>query len=100
MTITLTANQLEALRVLAVYTTRSEKYGPSMDAWDLAGPQKASCRAHVMALLMGVPKCPQSKAGVNAIRSKLYEMLAINGGCEAERETTFKSAAKGILGIA
>lgn len=99
MTITLSASQREALRILAVYTTRSEKYGPTMDVWDLAGPQKASCRAHVMALLLGVPKCPQSKAGVTAIRSKLYEMLNVEGCCEAERVQTLKSAAKGILGM-
>lgn len=53
-------------------------YSKSGDIYALAGSAKASCRAHVMADLLGVDKAPQSKSGVNAIRAEFYRQAGID----------------------
>jgi hypothetical protein len=89
-------NSLQGIRTLGVYTAGR------FDPWLLAGPRKASCRAHVMADLLGVQKCPQAKAGVTMIRAKVYEIAQANGvtfppnSCEAERERLFRDWARSI----
>ena len=79
----------EAVRVLGAYS-------PRFDIWALAGPARASCRAHVMAVLLGVPKVPQAKAGVNALRSEFYARARIAGNCEAVREDTFQAFCRSL----
>lgn len=79
----------EAIRLLGAYT------GGRFDIWLLAGGSKASCRAHVMSVLTG-QRVPQSKAGVNAIRSAFYARLGVTGEYEAQREQNFVAICKGI----
>ena len=85
------AKQREALRLLSVYTAGR------FDIWIIAGPQRASCRSHVMSELLGV-KTPQSKSGVNAIRDAFYAVAgdAITGNCIAAREDAFLEWARGL----
>lgn len=78
----ITANLREALKLLGTYT--AGKY----DLWLLAGSSRASCRAHVMTVLMGA-RIPQSKAGVNALRDALYRAAGIEGDCLAEKNDKF-----------
>ncbi len=75
-------NVERAVRLLGVYSAGR------FDIWALAGSARGSQRAHVLSALAGV-KVPQSKAGVNAIRSALYEAIGITGECEAHREDSF-----------
>ncbi len=76
----------EAVKILGTYT--AGRY----DIWALAGNAKASCRAHVMSVLLG-RKCVQRESGINALRSEFYRQMQIGGPgtCEAERETTFRN---------
>lgn len=74
---------IEAIRLLGIYT------GGTFDIWSLAGHAKASCRAHIMRVLIGLERCPQSKAGVNALREAFYLAGGITGECLAEREENF-----------
>lgn len=55
---------------------------------NLAGPAKASCRAHVMSTLLGV-KTPQSKAGITAIREAFYAAVGLGHDCLARQEHEF-----------
>ena len=64
-------------------------YSRFYDRWALAGPAKASCRAHIMADLLDLPKIAQSKAGVTAIRDEFYKQARIEGDCIANREDAF-----------
>ena len=75
----------EALRLLKVYT------GGHCGIWDLAGRSKATVRQHIMAVLLGVNKVPQAKAGISAMRSELYKQLEIDekGLTIAEAEKIF-----------
>lgn len=75
----MTANQAEFVRLLGVYT--SAHFDPYM----LAGPAKASCRAHCMSAFAGV-RVPQSKAGVTVIRDTLHSIFDAQGECLAARE--------------
>ncbi len=81
-------NIREALRLLGVYT--AGRY----DVWILAGSQRASARAHIMAELLGVPKVPQSKSGVNALRAAFYAACNVTGEYEALREDRFMAIAR------
>ena len=83
-----TPNVREALRLLGVYTAGH------YDIYALAGPGRASCRAHVMAELLGLPKVPQSKAGVTAMRAAFYAACNITGEYEALREERFMACAR------
>ena len=74
----------EAIRVLGIYTAGR------FDVWMLAGNQKASCRAHVMSILLG-KSTPQSKSGVNAIRDAFYLACNITGECPSHREENFRT---------
>ena len=73
----------EAIRILGIYTAGS------FDIWALAGPAKASCRAHVLSTLLS-KNTPQSKAGVNALRDAFYNACSIDGECPAHREEKFQ----------
>ncbi len=64
-------------------------YSRFYDIWALAGPAKASCRAHIMADLLDLPKIAQSKAGVTALRDEFYKQARIEGDCIANREAAF-----------
>lgn len=76
-----------ALKLLGTYTAGR------FDFWMLAGPTKASCRAHIMSELMG-KKMPQSKSGVTAMRDAFYEIAKPEGNCIAAREESFLAWAK------
>jgi hypothetical protein len=75
-------NAIKAINTLQIYS----KY---FDIWSLAGNSRASCRAHVMADLLGKDKVAQSKAGINAIRDEFYKQLNITGQTIAERDDNF-----------
>lgn len=79
--ITHDAELCEACRLLHVYT------GGRCDVWALAGPAKASCRAHVMSALMG-KKMPQAKSGVTAILGEINRRAGLvePGSYPASRE--------------
>ena len=77
----------QALKLLGTYTAGR------FDIWMLAGSSKASCRSHVMSVLMG-QKVPQSKSGVTALRDALYSAGQITGEYEAQREERFVAWAK------
>lgn len=71
-----------AVKLLGAYTAGQ------FTLWSLAGPRRASCRAHVMGALHG-KKMPQSQSGVTAIRAEFYARLPVSGDCEALREDSF-----------
>ena len=77
----------EAVRLLGAYTAGR------FEVWELAGPAKASCRAHVMSALMG-RKIPQAKSGVNAILEAFFARLEIDGSCRAVQEDNFVTVCK------
>src|SRR5260370_20367475 len=83
-------NLPEAVRLLGVYTAGR------FDIWMLSGSAKASCRAHILSILLGT-RVPQSKAGVTALREAFNKHANIEGDCIAAREEKFiafcKSAA-------
>lgn len=72
-------NELEAIRLVGVYTARSFR----IDC--LIGPAKSGCRAHIMSMLLNV-KVPQSKSGYNALRDGLNRLSGVTGGCIASQE--------------
>ena len=76
-------NYLPAIKTLSIYTAGS------FNIWALSGNAKASCRAHIMADLLGLDKYPQSKSGVNAIKDEFYRQAKILGDCERNRELAF-----------
>lgn len=78
-------NLHKAIGLLGTYS------GGRFDIWALAGNARASCRAHVMAVLIGKDRVPQSQAGINALRSAFYSACSIEGECEATRESNFKA---------
>lgn len=80
----------EAIKLLGTYTAGS------FDVWALAGPAKASCRAHVMSALMG-QKMPQSKSGVNAIIAAFYSRCSITGDHIAGRDKNFREFCRATL---
>jgi len=73
----------EAIRILGIYTASS------FDIWALSGRAKASCRAHVLSILLS-ESTPQSKSSVNAIRDAFWSACGITGECPAERERKFQ----------
>lgn len=60
----------EAVRLLGAYSAGR------FEIWALAGPAKASCRAHVMSELAG-HRVPQKNAGVSALEKAFYEIAEI-----------------------
>jgi hypothetical protein len=82
-------NSAEAIRLLGIYTAGR------FDIWMLAGSSKASCRAHVMSVLVN-RKVSQKQAGINALRESLYAAGNISGSCEAHRQENFLAWAKTI----
>ena len=80
-------NLKQAVRLLHIYTAGH------CNVWQLAGNAKASCRAHIMSVLLGA-KTPQSKSGVNAMREAFYSAAGITGDCEAHREENFRAWVK------
>lgn len=79
----------EAVRLLGAYT--AGWFTP----WTLAGPRKASCRAHIMSVLVG-ERVPQGRAGVNALREELYRQAGVAGECAAEREDGLVAFCKAV----
>lgn len=75
-------NELEALRLLSVYTAGK------FDIWMLSGNARASSRAHIMSALEG-QKVPKSKAGVSVLRDRFYSIAEITEGCMAARQDAF-----------
>lgn len=82
----------KAVKLLGAYTAGR------FDIWLLAGSSKASCRAHVMSVLIG-HKVPQSKAGINAMRAAFYSAGNIQGEYEAMREENFLAWAKAVQSV-
>lgn len=92
------ANIKEAVRVLAAYTA------DRFDLWALAGGARASCRAHVMSVLLG-RKVPQSKSGVFAMREAFYAVpeFASAGDsdeCAAGQDARFRAKCRAIMAAA
>lgn len=82
----LTESQKEAIRLLGIYT--AERFD-----FQLWGPAKASCRAHILSALMG--ECvPQRKAGITALRSALIALSGVHGSCIADTDARFTVWAK------
>jgi hypothetical protein len=84
------ANMKEAIRLLGVYT--AGRFEP----WDLAGDSKATCRTHVMSLLLG-RKATVRESGVSALRATFYNLLNITGSCEADRHANFAKYCRSVL---
>ena len=82
-------NTREAVRLLGVYTAGR------FDLWALAGPARASCRAHVASALAG-RKVPQSKAGVTMLRDSFYAIANPDGDHMAGRESSFVAWCKAV----
>jgi hypothetical protein len=78
-TVSLAPNVAESLRLLRTYC------GGYASVWALAGPQKRTCRKHVLEVLHG-RKVKSTECGVNALRDALYAATGVTGGCEAERQ--------------
>lgn len=84
----MTENAQRALKLLRTYTAGR------FDFWILAGPAKASCRAHIASELAG-KRVPQSKAGITALRASFYALTPTPlGNCEADREKAFRDWAR------
>jgi hypothetical protein len=78
----------KALKLLNAYTTGH------LDFWILAGPSKATCRAHIMSELEG-KRVPQSKSGVTAMRDAFYTLAGQRAGDTSYRaEDAFRAWAK------
>ena len=75
-------NLPEAVRLLGVYTAGR------FYIWMLSGSAKASCRAHILSILLGT-RVPQSKAGVTTLREAFNKHANIEGDCIAAREEKF-----------
>lgn len=86
----MTTNEREFLRLLGVYT------GGRFVPWALAGPAKASRRAHVMSALAGA-RVPQSRAGITAIEQALFSITQADGSCLAVREDNAAAKAARML---
>lgn len=84
-------NVTKAIKTLSAYTNGR------FSLFSLAGNARTSCRAHVMADLLGLPKIAQSKAGVVALRAAFYEALNIAGDCEAVRDNAFIATCRNIM---
>ncbi len=85
----------EACRIIGVYTANR------FNTWALAGPARASCRAHVMSVLMG-RKMPQSKSGVTAIEAELHRRAGIEmspDSCSASRQREFTNLCRAEFGL-
>lgn len=82
----------EAIRLLGVYTARR------FDVYALAGPAKASCRAHIMSAIRG-RRCTQRESGITVIRDALFAQCGIAGGCLAEREDNFREFCLGLSAV-
>lgn len=87
----MTADQIEAVRLLGAYTAGT------YDLWSLAGPAKASCRAHIMSALQG-RKVPQKESGVTMLRSAFYAVFQPPAGTLAAQETAFAEWCGRVLG--
>lgn len=80
----LTRNQLDALKLLGVYTANR------FDFWVLSGRSKASCRAHIMSTFYG-HRVPQAKAGVFVMEEAFTDLAdTVVGGCRASRTPLFR----------
>jgi hypothetical protein len=75
-------HELEAVRMLGVYTARTFKWV------HLTGKHRAAHRAHLMSELYTVPT-PQVKSGINALREKFYKLSQVSGNCRAEQDDNF-----------
>lgn len=82
-------NELEAVRLLGVYTGRSFKL------YHLTGNARAAHRSHVMSELCG-KRMPQSKSGITAIKEALYKLSGVPGNCEAEQQDNLREWCKQI----
>lgn len=87
MTTTTTTTTTDAALIAAAKLLLTYTAGRS-DIWMLAGPAKASCRAHVMSVLLG-RKTPQSKSGVTAIVAEFHARAGITGPHIAARDDAF-----------
>lgn len=87
---TIPDNVREAIRLLAEHTSGR------FDIYGLAGPANVAVRQRIMGILAG-KKTPRSASGVNAIRNALYDLLSIDGNCEAAREDFFAECARAIV---
>lgn len=75
----------------------SESTRGTFDVWRLMGPDCAPLRAVIMADLLGVPKVPQSKAGVTALRAALLAWSGVAGTCNADRDRNLREHCERLL---
>lgn len=85
------ATLIEAVRVLGIYTAGSYR------VWNLMGPAKATCRAHVMSALLG-KRVPQARAGVNAISAELCRQFEVAEGSLSATEDRIEQLCKAVAG--
>ena len=91
---TTTDNLREAVRLLGAYTAGR------FDPWDIAGPSKASCRQHVLSVLVNGQNgknVPRAQCGVNAIRDAFYAIVKPAGDHIAGREKSFRAYCRELL---
>lgn len=86
------ANALKQVRILGQLT------GNRFDVMNLAGDHHSTARAALMAGLLGLAKCPKSKAGVNALQAEFYRQCGpIEGDCIWARENSFRAICRAAL---
>lgn len=88
---TIDQNTTKAIRTLGIYTAGR------FDIWGLAGSSRASCRAHVMADLLGLPRIAQSKAGVYALLSEFQNRCGIESTCSADWHEKFAALCRATI---
>jgi hypothetical protein len=86
----LTPNEVEALRLLDVYTDGR------FFIFSLSGSARASVRAHIMSALKGA-HVPQSKAGLTALYDAFITLSGVTGTCRAAEEDNFIAWATTVL---
>lgn len=67
------------------------------DVYCLAGPDRKRDRAALMARILGVPKVPVAKSGINAIYSEMARRLDVRGDCLSARYEDLANKCRAIL---
>ena len=73
-------------------------YEPYCRIIRLAGSSQSGVRAHLMAILLDVPKIAKAKAGVTAIEAEFYRQANIQADTLRGKEVAFANVCKAILG--
>lgn len=81
---------LAATKLLGIYTA------DHFDFWMLAGPSKASCRAHILSVLED-KRIPQRLAGVTALQDSFFAIAKPAGNCMAAKDQSFVAWARATI---